>query len=238
MSIVYIATSPSGKKYIGKTDGSMQKRKLAHEWHAHNGSDSPIRRAIRKYGDSMKWDILVDGLTSSEAISCEVNEIKKHGSLVPGGYNCTEGGEGAPGFFPTQETRDKMSASRSGIKFSEKHRQRISKSLQGKKRPQSVKNKVSKALLGRLVWHDGEQHSLHVNNKTGFHGVSYHKCTGKFIAQITVNRKRIYIGIFNRKEDAAMAYDVEALRHFGSNATVNIYHPEQEPEGLKMEVIE
>ena len=42
-------------------------------------------------------------------------------------------------------------------------------------------------------------------NKTGFVGVYYKKYNKKFCAHITVNKKKIYIGIYDTIEDAANA---------------------------------
>ena len=43
---------------------------------------------------------------------------------------------------------------------------------------------------------------LHLNNTTGFNGVSWDKNRNKWQANITVNKKRIYLGRFENKEDA------------------------------------
>jgi hypothetical protein len=55
------------------------------------------------------------------------------------------------------------------------------------------------------------------NTKSGYIGVSIHigkdhKPTGKFMARIHVHGKRKYLGIFDTKEEAAEAHDIEALR--------------------------
>lgn len=42
-------------------------------------------------------------------------------------------------------------------------------------------------------------------NKSGVHGVHFHKRKGKWEAQIIANRKRIHIGLFAELEDAAKA---------------------------------
>ena len=53
-------------------------------------------------------------------------------------------------------------------------------------------------------------------NKFGFTGVSFHKATGKFVAQIQVDKKRKHLGIFNTAEEAAEAYrkSKRMLHHF------------------------
>lgn len=54
-------------------------------------------------------------------------------------------------------------------------------------------------------------------NKTGFLGVHFHQ--GKFRASITVDRKRIHIGMFDKPEEAYKAY-VEAKRKHHEGCTL------------------
>ena len=56
--------------------------------------------------------------------------------------------------------------------------------------------------------------------RNGYKGVFSPK-HGRVIAQIMVNRKTIYLGRFDSKEEAAKAYDVAARKHFGEFACVN-----------------
>jgi len=44
-------------------------------------------------------------------------------------------------------------------------------------------------------------------NKSGYRGVSYHKIRNKWRSRITINKKEIYLGLFENKLDAAKAYD-------------------------------
>ena len=59
------------------------------------------------------------------------------------------------------------------------------------------------------------------NNTSGFKGVSLFKPTGRWMAYIVVNYKRIYLGYFSHAEDAARAYDDAAREHFGEFARTN-----------------
>lgn len=54
-----------------------------------------------------------------------------------------------------------------------------------------------------------------VSNKSGFKGVSLDKNTGKYKAQITVNGKLKYLGLFSTPEEASMVYNSHAKEHHG-----------------------
>ena len=46
-----------------------------------------------------------------------------------------------------------------------------------------------------------------ITNKSGYRGVSWHKRYNKWVAKINVDKKRIYLGYFEDKIEAAKAYD-------------------------------
>lgn len=54
-----------------------------------------------------------------------------------------------------------------------------------------------------------------------FKGVRAYIFQNKYIAQITVNQKKITIGIFNSEEKAALAYNKAAIKYFGEFARLN-----------------
>lgn len=45
------------------------------------------------------------------------------------------------------------------------------------------------------------------DNTTGFKGVCFHKCTGRYTAQIQHKKKLRYIGLYKTPEEAAAAYE-------------------------------
>lgn len=66
-----------------------------------------------------------------------------------------------------------------------------------------------------------------MNRQSGFgasqyKGVALHKPTGKFRAYIRGHGRQIHLGLFEREEDAARAYDEAAKKHFGEFAKVNL----------------
>lgn len=61
----------------------------------------------------------------------------------------------------------------------------------------------------------------HKDNKSGFKGVSWVKRDKKYKAEITVNKKYNYLGLFDTKEEAAQAYNNEAKKYHGEFAKLN-----------------
>ena len=58
-------------------------------------------------------------------------------------------------------------------------------------------------------------HKLRSDNVSGVTGVYFHKCSGKWISTIFVNYERIYLGIFNCKQDAINARLQAEEKYFG-----------------------
>lgn len=56
---------------------------------------------------------------------------------------------------------------------------------------------------------------MHIDNKTGFKGVYYQKNAKKYHAQITVNSKTIYLGLFINPQDAHAAYCEASKKYHG-----------------------
>lgn len=56
------------------------------------------------------------------------------------------------------------------------------------------------------------------HNTSGVKGVSLHKATGKWQAQIGINGKRTWLGCRDTKEEAAELYEAAAIEHFGEFA--------------------
>ena len=61
--------------------------------------------------------------------------------------------------------------------------------------------------------------TIHKNNKSGLKGVHLHPETGKWRAQIRINRKSRHLGLFSTKGEASAAYLSAALTQFGDFAT-------------------
>jgi hypothetical protein len=62
---------------------------------------------------------------------------------------------------------------------------------------------------------------MNKRNTSGFKGVSLHKKSNKYHANIMVNQKLIYLGSFTDPVEAAHAYDEAAKYHHGEFANLN-----------------
>ena len=59
--VVYCATFPNDKKYVGITRRKLRYRIREHKKHSDDGSNTLFHKAIRKYGfDNVCWNILKD----------------------------------------------------------------------------------------------------------------------------------------------------------------------------------
>lgn len=59
------------------------------------------------------------------------------------------------------------------------------------------------------------------NNRSGYKGVSWNRTLSKWVAQISINGKQTYLGLFENIEEAAHKYDEVATKHHGEFAWLN-----------------
>lgn len=117
--IIYLATFPNGKMYVGQTICDLEHRKNQHKNEAGRGEGSTFHKAINKYGfNNIKWEIIDSGNNQKELDNKEKHYIKQYRTFTGykncQGYNRTLGGEGVRGLIHSKDTRTKISNSLKG----------------------------------------------------------------------------------------------------------------------------
>lgn len=129
----------NGKQYVGVTKQVPRSR-----WNNGYGYESQDKfyRAIKKYGwDNFEHLILCENKTREEIELLEIEEIKKRDS-IRNGYNISVGGWVTN---HSEETKNKISNLRKGMKFSEETRHKLSVSHKGihPTEAQNIKNMMN-----------------------------------------------------------------------------------------------
>jgi group I intron endonuclease len=134
--IIYLITNTvNGKKYIGKTEETLLRRKKRHIYCANHGGKNILYRAMRKHGlDNFVFEIIYVCGDEENINQKEIYFIDFLNTKIPNGYNMTNGGEGITGLKRTLE-----------------HRKNLSRALAGRKILQSTRQKISTALTGRKL---------------------------------------------------------------------------------------
>lgn len=160
--VVYLLTSPSGKRYVGQTWDFQQRKRDYKNKQAYG--QSALHHAIVKYGwDNFAVDVLASGIQDQSTLDkVESAFIALLNTLSPHGYNLTTGGKGGK---LSEETRKKMSASHKGKKMpldaveksaaahrgkplSSEHRAKLSDALKGKTLSQKHRDKIGASKIG------------------------------------------------------------------------------------------
>ncbi len=150
--------SPSGKKYIGITTRTIELRWLGHRHFSKKRNLTALQQAIKKYGaDNFLITILAEENAWIALCAMEIAAIAEHRTMSPHGYNLTRGGEGVPGFVPTDEDRARTSSStRAGMAHPDV-KARLRACAQARAADPEWRAKVSRAKRGVKVKPASEQ---------------------------------------------------------------------------------
>lgn len=179
MPSIYLIRLNGEPKYVGYTNRSIESRWAKHLSAARRGWTQVLYRAIRKHGESA---FTIESLMEHEDAAYLLHEMERkfiteykthirHGK----GYNLTDGGEGAIGWIPTEETKQRISDAKRGKSVSDETRQRISDSkkgsvswMKGRKHSDEAKQKMSLSKKGKpspKKGIKGKPHSIETRQK-------------------------------------------------------------------------
>jgi len=105
--LVYLVTSPSGRRYVGLTVCTLRERKRKHIRAAASGRKSPFMDALRRFGEQMCWEILIEGVPEHVIGKVEQKAILIFGTKTDG-YNLRDGGRGGGGLSTKPEVRTRQ----------------------------------------------------------------------------------------------------------------------------------
>jgi group I intron endonuclease len=185
--IIYLFENTyNGKCYIGKTTRTLKRRLTEHKYNSKNKSTtSLLYKSIQKYSwEAFDIRILENYIDVNVLDEREKYFIKKYNSYyLYNGYNLTLGGDGGKmsldsiqrgietkkrkgNIRHTQESRDKISNTMTGVKKSKEHAINISKGRLGWNPSSEVREKMSRSKLGNTPWNKGlVRVTKHINGK-------------------------------------------------------------------------
>lgn len=112
MFIYCIENTINGKKYVGQTIETLDKRFKKHKSHANRGANTLLHKALRKYSPETFTISLLETCNSLEEMNLkEIEWISKLNTTNKNiGYNLTIGGRGsANGHIVTEKTKKNIS---------------------------------------------------------------------------------------------------------------------------------
>ncbi len=105
----------SGKRYVGITSGSVERRWRWHITDSKRRTGSALWAAIRKYdAPAFSTEAIACSGTLSGILDTERLLIAQYGTFAPHGYNLTLGGEGAVGVKHSAESVERSAAKHRG----------------------------------------------------------------------------------------------------------------------------
>ena len=160
--IVYKATAPNGKAYIGRTRQRLCRRRHDHIKDVRRGSRIPFHCAIREFGaDKFVWEVLRNAGSIAEADWLERNYIDRLNTMIPNGYNATTGGTNCT--F-CEEAKAALSAAQKGKPKCAGHGAKVSAALKGKpkseahkaamRKPKSAEHRAAMSAAAKKRWAD------------------------------------------------------------------------------------
>ena len=129
MFVYLITNTINGMRYVGQTTTSLEERFRLHKI---LNNCRYLHAALEKYGvDNFIIELICEPPTIELMNEFEAEYIIRYNTLVPNGYNLTEGGR-VPRH--NEATKEKMRLSHTGLKESEETKRKKSDALKGRKK--------------------------------------------------------------------------------------------------------
>jgi len=148
---IYITTNNiNGKKYIGQ-------RKFYRKWKIYLGSGTHLLYAIKKYGkENFSRKIIAVANTKEELDNVEIKFIKEYDAVDSKDYYNINigGGRSTTGIHWSEESRQKLSKTKTGIKIgnmSEEGKQNMSDAHKGLHHSEETKRKIGEGNKGKIM---------------------------------------------------------------------------------------
>lgn len=224
--IYSITSKTDGKRYIGQTIVSFEKRWKRHKHDLNKGihKNPHLQSSWNKYGDDNFDFEIIEECIEINTDEAEIFWIFTFRTLNNEyGYNIKTGGKNGR---MSEESKDKLSKSQMGnqntlgLKHSEKTKLKISLIHKGKPKRPKTDSEVQAFKLAR----NGKKMS---NNISGYIGVSWDKDSNKWVVNININDRQKFIGRYSNVKDAAKIHDRAYWKTYQNTALLNFPNDNQ-----------
>ena len=146
-SAVYVLTSPSGKRYVGKSVNLRERLRAYERKHANVKKQPALWKALCKYPWD-QWTVEYELKPVDALDDAEIATIARYNTYHGPGYNLTKGGDGISGVKLSAAHRAKISAASRGRTHSADTRAKIGAASKGRKCSAATRAKLSAANKG------------------------------------------------------------------------------------------
>jgi group I intron endonuclease len=118
----------------------------------------------------------------------------------------------------SEATKEKLRVYHTGKRHSEESKKKMSEASKGRKPNLGIKPSDETKEKMSL-----SQRARTTKSESGYKGVGFHKRSSKWRAEIKVNQKSIYLGIFANMDDAIYARAQAEIKYWGESCISNIH---------------